>query len=137
MLVNAHLKHIIKEPITSRYSMILEAECEKTRNKFLQINIGRSEYESFECVLEKIEVPRPMTHDMVKDVFSLSDKLKLDKVLIDNYDDGIYYAKMVVQIDGSDVAIDCRPSDAVAVGIRLQVPIFVDANLFEQFGGEE
>ncbi len=137
MLINASLRNVFREPLYSRCSMVLKPESDKFRNKYLQINIGRVECESVECFLDSIEPPRPMTHDTIKNVFSLSDTFKLEKVLIDSCEEGVFFAKMVVDVDGIQSIIDCRPSDAVAVGIRLNVPILVDDVLFEKYGVDE
>ena len=70
-----------------------------------------------------------MTHDLLKTTI---EKLgaTMDRVVIDDLFRDIYYAKIFLQVDGEEVAIDSRPSDAIALAVRFQVPIFVQSKVF-------
>ena len=99
------------------------------RDRTLPIWIGILEAQSILFALENIKTPRPLTHDLLKNIIeNLGAELK--EVAITNLTNNTFYAKVVMGIDGKTAEIDSRPSDAIALAIRTSSPIFVADSLF-------
>jgi bifunctional DNase/RNase len=95
------------------------------------IVIGIFEAWAIDRKVKDVDVPRPMTHDLLANVIGeLGGELK--QVLINDIEGGTFYARLIVGQGGRDHSIDCRPSDAVALAVRVGVPIFVEAVVFEK-----
>jgi bifunctional DNase/RNase len=93
-------------------------------NRYVPIWIGPFEAEAITIELQEIPPPRPMTHDLIKSVIhELGGRVV--HVLISELHNDVYYARIVIEIDGRQVDIDSRSSDAIAVAVRAKVPIFV------------
>lgn len=133
MLIKLYVKHVLRDPISSRHMMILQSGDEG--NHYLKISVGDREAEAVEHWLKSIIPPRPMTYDMISSIINLSDGVDISRIIIDSCDEcGVFYAKLVLSVNGNEKIIDCRPSDAVAVGIRLNVPIFADTCVMDKHG---
>ena len=100
-------------------------------DRFLPIWIGPYEAEAITIALQQIEVSRPQTHDLVKNVIS-SLKAKLLQVVIKSLKDDIFFGALVVDVNGKEIEIDSRPSDAIAIAIRAHVPIMVSKDVMEE-----
>jgi bifunctional DNase/RNase len=109
-------------------------------NKFLPIWIGHPEAAAILMKLQGASTPRPMTHDLVTDMLSQLDA-QVVKITVTELRDSTFYAQITVQQDGSEIEIDSRPSDAIALAIRAEAPIFVADRVIEEsaieFEGEE
>ena len=90
----------------------------------LPIYVGISEATSIESALNHEITPRPMTHDLFISLLDCLDA-KIQWVLIDNLDDGIYYARLIIQTDGLKRELDARPSDCIALALRANAEVFV------------
>jgi len=99
-------------------------------NDTLPIWIGKPEADSIALAMGKIATPRPLTHDLIKNVIHEM-KMKITKVVISDIIDNTYYAGIYVDNGGRETPIDSRPSDAIAVAIRVNAPIYVDENVIE------
>lgn len=132
MLIRLFFKRIIKEPIASRYLMLLQDNMEKER--YLQIYIGDREGEMVASWERNIVPPRPMTYDLITEILNLSDNIMLEKILIDGCNQDIFYAKMFFNVNGEEKIIDCRPSDAIAIGLKMNVPIYAESCVLEKHG---
>ncbi len=130
MLIRLFFKRIIKEPVQSRYLMLLQDNSER----YLQIYIGEREGETVASCKEAIRPPRPMTYDLIGSILNLSDNIVLTKILIDGCSQDIFYAKMFFNVNGEEKVIDCRPSDAIAIGLRMNVPIYAESCVLEKYG---
>ena len=107
---------------------------EKDGDRFLPVVIGISEVNAIKLKLSGIELPRPMTHDLL---LSAIQKLGgvMKRVQIDRMDNNTFYAKLVMtDSKGAEVQVDSRPSDSIALSIRAQVPIFVDEQVLSDAG---
>ncbi|OIO80772.1 MAG: hypothetical protein COZ98_01635 [Candidatus Omnitrophica bacterium CG_4_8_14_3_um_filter_43_15] len=109
---------------------------EKTGTRQLPIIIGISEVAAIKRNISGIEPPRPMTHDLLANIVS-GVGARLEKVVIDKIEANTFYAKLVLKVksdSGRDkkTLIDARPSDSIALAIRLEAPIFVEENVFEE-----
>ncbi|UZE92348.1 MAG: bifunctional nuclease family protein [Methanosarcinales archaeon] len=99
-------------------------------NKMLPIYVGIGEAIAIGGALHNETTPRPMTHDLV---ISLLKKLnaKIDGVVIDDLEDGIYYARLIVQVDGNKKELDARPSDCIALALRADAKIRVKKSVID------
>ena len=112
----------------SNSPVLVLGEVEGSRR--LPIWIGFSEARSIASVLENQSHPRPNTHDLAK---RLIDHLegRVERIVVTRLSEDIYYAVIVVEVDGRIVEVDSRPSDAIAIGLRYQAPLFVREAVFE------
>jgi bifunctional DNase/RNase len=105
---------------TGAYALILK---EKSGNRRLPIIIGGAEAQAIAIPLEKMTPSRPLTHDLFKS-FLDSFAIELDEVIIYNLVEGIFFAKIVCRQNGKSLEIDARSSDAVAIALRCEKPIY-------------
>jgi bifunctional DNase/RNase len=109
-------------------------------NKFLPIWIGHPEAAAILMKLQGASTPRPMTHDLVTEMLSQLDA-QVVRITVTELRDSTFYAQITVAQDGSEIEIDSRPSDAIALAIRAEAPIFVADRVIEEsaieFEGEE
>lgn len=95
------------------------------------IVIGLPEAFAIERRLKGIEIPRPQTHDLLGAVIKqLGGELK--RIVINDLADGTFFARLVIENDGQEIEIDSRPSDAIALGVSEDVPIYVAEHVLEQ-----
>lgn len=106
---------------------------EEFGNRRLPIIIGMFEAQAIAIEIEKIMPNRPMTHDLFKQ-FAKKFNYKVTEIQITDIKEGIFYAKIVCTDGSQEVVIDARPSDAVAIGIRFEVPIFTTEAVLEEAG---
>ncbi|MCX7953755.1 MAG: bifunctional nuclease family protein [Bacteroidales bacterium] len=124
---------------TGAYALILE---EENGGKRLPIVIGAFEAQSIAIQIEKIKPPRPITHDLFVSVASAY-KIELKEVNIYKLEEGIFYANLILRQNDNEVVIDSRTSDAVALAIRFNCPIYTTqeimdkAGIYMSFEGEE
>ncbi len=97
----------------------------------LPIWIGPYEAQSIASGLARQEAPRPNTHDLIKSIFDGIDG-SIERVVITELKDGTYYAVIEARVDGRRVAVDARPSDAIAVAIRSGAPVFASEAVLQQ-----
>lgn len=105
---------------TGAYALILK---EKSGNRRLPIIIGGAEAQAIAIPLEKMTPSRPLTHDLFK-TFLDSFSIDISEVIIYNLVEGIFFAKIICMKDGKEEEIDARSSDAVALALRCEVPIY-------------
>ncbi len=106
---------------------------EKTATRYLPIWIGNFEADAIAIPMQKVPVARPLTHDLLGGVISQLGA-KLTRVVINELADETFYAKLIIDISGKTVEVDSRPSDAIALAIRAEVPIFVAEAVLDQAG---
>jgi bifunctional DNase/RNase len=104
---------------------------EKDSDRYLPIWIGPAEADAIAVKLQDLAVPRPLTHDLLRTVIDTLGGL-VQHVLISDLQNDTFYAKISIQTDGATKEIDCRPSDAVALAVRVQVPIYVDESVLDK-----
>ena len=105
----------------------------KTRdgNKFLPIWIGHPEAAAILMKLQGANTPRPMTHDLVSDMLSELD-VSCTRVAVTELRENTFYASITLQLDGRELEIDSRPSDALALAVRVAAPIFAAEEVIEE-----
>jgi bifunctional DNase/RNase len=129
-MLEVTVKCVMKEPMATRYLMLLET---KDGNKIIPIHIGSFEAEAIYTKLNNIQPPKPMTYDFFSDILSQLDDVSIKKIIIDDVDKDIYSAYILLQINNKESSkLFCRPSDAIALGLRQQVPLFVDKKVIEK-----
>lgn len=113
------------------YALVL-SEIEGTRT--LPIIIGAFEAQSIAIALEKeIRPPRPLTHDLFK-TFADRFQIKINQIIIHKLVDGVFFSSLVCERDGKEEVIDTRTSDAIALAVRFQAPIFTYENILDKAG---
>jgi uncharacterized protein len=109
-------------------------------NKFLPIWIGHPEAAAILMKLQGASTPRPMTHDLVTDMLGQLDA-HVVRITVTELRESTFYAQITVQQDGSEIEVDSRPSDAIALAIRAEAPIFAADEVIEEsaieFEGED
>jgi uncharacterized protein len=100
-------------------------------NKFLPIWIGHPEAAAILMRLQGAAPPRPMTHDLLTDVLSQLEA-RVVKIAVTELRDNTFYAMITVSVDGSEIEIDSRPSDAIALAVRAEAPIFAADSVIEE-----
>jgi bifunctional DNase/RNase len=96
-----------------------------TTDRYLPIWVGPYEAEAITVALQEIEMARPLTHDLLKNVFTTFDA-QIRRVEIVGLREEVFYGNIVVEVDGRIINVDSRPSDAIALAVRAHVPILVD-----------
>ncbi len=121
----------IRVSLMSQQRIVILREVDDER--YLPIWIGTPEADSITIALQEVEVSRPLTHDLVKNIFtSLSAQvLRVEVVALR---DDTFYGNIVVELDGRTVNIDSRPSDALALAVRTHVPIMVTRSVMDTAG---
>ncbi|NOX85401.1 MAG: bifunctional nuclease family protein [Chlorobi bacterium] len=112
------------------YALILGVVGGKRR---LPIIIGGFEAQAIAIELEKMKPTRPLTHDLFKN-FALHFGINLKEVVINKFEEGIFYSELICEHDGIESAIDSRTSDAVALAIRFNCPIYAYESILEEAG---
>lgn len=112
------------------YAMVLE---EEDGNRRLPIIIGYNEAQSIECLLQKIKTPRPLTHEFASEILK-SFGIEIDSVVIKQLDNGIFRADVTLRKDDKVQILDARSSDAIALAMRADAPIFTSMGLLEKCG---
>lgn len=102
-------------------------------NRRLPIIIGAFEAQAIALELEKIQPPRPLTHDLLRDLFE-SIEADITDIVIDDLREGTFFAKIRYVVNGKENQLDARPSDAVALAVRTDAPIFVVPTVLDEAG---
>lgn len=105
-------------------------EATETPSRALPIWIGHPEATSILMALQGIETPRPMTHDLLRDVIDALG-YSVERVEITKLEDGTFFANLVLASDDLEVVVDARPSDCIALSVRVGCPIYIDEAVFE------
>ena len=101
--------------------------------RVLQIFIGVAEALSIHSALKNEIAPRPMTHDLF---VSVLDRLRIDvaRVVVDDLNEGIFYARLFLKLNGEEIEIDARPSDSIAIALRTKSEIYVRTDIMDIVG---
>jgi len=104
-----------------------------TDKRTLPIIIGAPEAQSIACVMERVNVPRPLTHDLFKSVMD-NLECRMKRVEICDLSNNTFYAKLRLEYNDLESDIDARPSDAIAMALRFSAPIYVDNEVMNAAG---
>ena len=128
MLIEMKVSGLTIDPITNTPIVILK---DMQNNKAIPIWIGLFEASAIATELEKIVFPRPMTHDLFSE-FLKSFNVKVDRIEIVDIRSNTFFANIYLLREDQNFMIDARPSDAIAIALRANAPIFVDENVIEK-----
>ena len=106
---------------------------EKDGERYLPIWIGPAEADSIAIKLQNVEVPRPMTHDLLCSAIQALGAT-INSIVVTELRNDTFYARIFIVVDGRDLEIDSRPSDAIALAVRVEVPIYADESVLEKAG---
>ena len=100
-------------------------------NRYLPIWIGHPEAAAILMKLQGADTPRPMTHDLIVDMLDQVET-KVERIAVNELRDNTFFATIVLSVNGTEIEIDSRPSDALALAVRVQAPIFVAEEVIEE-----
>jgi bifunctional DNase/RNase len=127
MQIEMSIKGLMVDPVTNMPIVILR---DRDGHKVLPIWVGIFEANAIALQIENIETPRPMTHDLLRNVIQ-DLKASVQKVVVCDLQDNTFYALIYLDVNGVTVAIDARPSDAIALALRSRAPIFVEDTVID------
>ena len=128
MQIEMKIKGLMVDPTTNMPIVILKDEVE---DRMLPIWVGVFEANAIALRMEAIDTPRPMTHDLLRD---LIDRLHatVEKIVVNDLKDNTYFAHIHLLINGDEHVLDSRPSDAIALALRAEAPIFVEQSVLDR-----
>jgi len=100
-------------------------------NRYLPIWIGHPEAAAILMKLQGADTPRPMTHDLIVDMLDQVET-KVERITVNELRDNTFFATIVLSVSGTEIEIDSRPSDALALAVRVQAPIFVAEDVIDE-----
>ena len=106
---------------------------EKTANRYLPIWIGPAEADAIAVKLQNVELARPLTHDLLQSVIDTLGA-SLNFVVVNELQNDTFYAKLSLSVNGTDVEVDSRPSDALALAVRTGSPIYAEESVLDKAG---
>ena len=115
------IKGLIMDPLTNSPIVILQS---LEKNTLLPIWVGIFEANAIALQIERIDTPRPLTHDLIKNILLQLDA-NVDKIVVTDLQENTFYAVIHLRMNGDRITIDCRPSDAIALALRTDAPIYV------------
>ena len=125
MFVEMKVRGLALDPLSNLPIIILRDDEEK---RSLPIWIGIYEANAIALELEKIKTPRPMTHDLIKNILETIEA-RVTKVVVTDLKENTFYAVLHLQVGGTEYTVDSRPSDAIALALRVAAPIYVDEDV--------
>ena len=116
--------------LNSQYVVMLK---EKEAERYLPIFIGQAEANAIAIKLRGETLPRPLTHDLLR---SIVDSLgaSVDSIIVSELKNDTFYAKIILNVDGGQMEVDARPSDALALAVRTDVPIYAEEAVLDKAG---
>jgi hypothetical protein len=127
MEVEMKIRGLMMDPVTNMPIVILKGVADNT---ILPIWVGIYEANAIALEIEKVQTPRPMTHDLVRNVL-LGVNATVKKVVVTELKDDTFYALIWLERNGTTISIDSRPSDALALALRTDAPIYVDDSVLK------
>ena len=127
MQIEMSIKGLMVDPITNTPIVILR---DKDGQKVLPIWVGIFEANAIALQIENISTPRPMTHDLLRNIIQ-DLKASVQKIVVCDLQENTFYALIYLSLNGGTVAIDARPSDAIALALRTRAPIFVEETVID------
>lgn len=127
MLIEMTIKGLMVDPITNMPIVLLK---DKAGDRVLPIWVGIFEANAIALQIENIATPRPMTHDLLRNLISDLNG-RVDRVVVSDLKDNTFYAIIHLTVLGERVAVDARPSDAIALALRTSSPIMVEESVID------
>lgn len=126
-MVEMRVENLVFDPLTNTPIIILKDMAGK---KSLPIWVGYPEATAIALQMESVTTPRPMTHDLIKNILTSID-ISVNYICVSDLKDSTFYAVISIGSGADEVEVDSRPSDAIAVALRLSVPIYVNQKVLE------
>ncbi|MBL8164543.1 MAG: bifunctional nuclease family protein [Anaerolineae bacterium] len=123
----------IRVSLMSQHRVVVLKDINNER--YLPIWIGPCEAEAITVKLQEMPTPRPLTHDLIKSVIREMGG-RVAHILISELRQDVFYARVVIELGGEQVEVDSRPSDAIALAVRVNVPIFVSESVMDKAARE-
>ena len=137
MLIEMMIKGLMVDPITNTPIVILK---DKAGDRVLPIWVGVFEANAIALQIENVATPRPMTHDLLRNIITDLDG-RVDRIVVSDLKDNTFFALIHLTVKGEGIAVDARPSDAIALALRTRAPILVEESVIDNaktvdFGSE-
>jgi bifunctional DNase/RNase len=127
MQIEMTIKGLMVDPITNMPIIILR---DKDGQRVLPIWVGVFEANAIALQIENVTTPRPMTHDLLKNVIA-DLRARIDKIVVSDLKENTFFALIYLSVNGEVMAVDARPSDAIALALRARAPIFVEEKVID------
>ena len=127
MLIEMSIKGLMVDPITNMPIVILK---DKLGERVLSIWVGIFEANAIALQIENVSTPRPMTHDLLRNIITDLDG-SVDRVMVSDLKDNTFFAIIHLTVRGERIAVDARPSDAIALALRTRSPILVEESVID------
>ena len=127
MLIEMSIKGLMVDPMAGTPIVILK---DKQGERVLPIWVGVPEANAIALQIENVSTPRPMTHDLLRNIITDLEG-RVDRVVVSDLKDNTYFAVIHLTVRGEPVAVDARPSDAIALALRTRSPILVEEAVIE------
>lgn len=127
MEVEMKIRGLMMDPVTNMPIVILK---DVNGSSVLPIWVGIYEANAIALEIEKVATPRPMTHDLIKTLL-LGLSARIQKVVVNELKEDTFYALIWLERDGDTISVDSRPSDALALALRLDCPIYVEDSVLK------
>jgi bifunctional DNase/RNase len=125
MQIEMTIKGLMVDPVTNTPIVLLH---DPEGQRVLPIWVGVSEANAIALQIENIPSPRPMTHDLLRNVIT-DLKGEVHRVVVNDLKGNTFYAQLYLRVNGADAIIDARPSDAIALALRTRAPIFAEEHV--------
>ena len=133
MLIAVRVDRVTLDTSTNRFVVILKDD---TNHQWLPIIVGSNEAQAIALQLERINPPRPLTHDLMKSLLEAID-VTVSRIVVSDLRENTYYALIGLKNNGDSQEIDARPSDAIALALRTKAPIFVAEKVMKRAAVKE
>lgn len=127
-MIKMEIKGLLMDPVSNMPVVILR---DTEKGHFLPIWVGIFEANAIALEMEKVTTPRPMTHDLLKNLLGELDA-RVDRIVINDLRDNTFFARIHLTRGDSTLSVDSRPSDAIALALRSQAEIFVEEEVLEK-----
>lgn len=127
-MIQMRVKGLALDQTTNMPIVILE---DMEEERALPIWIGTFEANAIALEMEKVPPPRPMTHDLIKNILERIE-IRVSRIVVNDLKDNTFYATIFLSLNGNEVPIDSRPSDAIALALRTEAPIFVAKKVLDE-----
>jgi len=128
MLIEMFIKGLMIDPVMNTPIVILR---DADNQRMLPIWVGPVEANAIALQIENVHPQRPMTHDLLRDLVA-GLEASLVRVIIADLKEGTFYARLELKREGETIFVDARPSDALALSVRVKAPVFVAADVLER-----
>lgn len=128
MLIAVRVDRVTLDAHTNRFVVILKDD---VSSRWLPIVVGNTEAQAIALQLENVSPPRPLTHDLIKNLLE-SMEARVARIVVNDLRENTYYASISLKMNGTNTEIDARPSDAIALALRMHAPIFVSEDVMEK-----